>query len=188
MDAPLESILRQAQAGDPEAFASLYRLFSRKVLGLCRHLLGTQEEAEDAASEVFLRAQKAMNSYRSEMPFPTWLYSIASHYCVDQLRRRGLEGRIFSGDQPVEWEPPSKEPSPLGEVLTTERRESVQGAVAALPERYRLPLTLRYYSDLTYDQIAETLQMPRSNVATLIFRGKKELRRILARAGEEGQS
>ncbi|MGH9431960.1 MAG: RNA polymerase sigma factor [Terriglobia bacterium] len=186
MDAPLESILRQAQAGDPEAFASLYRLFSRKVLGLCRHLLRSQEEAEDAASEVFLRAQTGMNSYRSEMPFPAWLYSIASHYCVDRLRRRGLESRIFSSSEPVEWEPASQEPSPLGEVMSTERREMARMAVAALPERYRIPLTLRYYSDLTYDQIAEALDMPRSNVATLIFRGKKELRRVLARAGEEG--
>ena len=187
MDAPLDSILRQAQAGDREAFAGLYRLFSRKVLGLCRHLLGAQQEAEDATSEVFLRAQKAMESYRAEMPFATWLYSIASHYCVDLLRRRGLEGRIFSSSEPVDWEPPSQEPSPLGEVLTAERRQTVQGAVAALPERYRIPLTLRYYGDLTYDQIAETLDMPRSNVATLIFRGKKELRRILARSGKEGQ-
>ncbi|HUY13983.1 MAG TPA: sigma-70 family RNA polymerase sigma factor [Terriglobia bacterium] len=188
MGVQLESILRRARAGDPEAFASLYRLFSRKVLGLCRHLLGNQDEAEDATSEVFLKAQKAMDSYRSEMPFPTWLYSIASHYCVDLLRRRGLESRIFSTAEPVEWEHPSQGPSPLGEVLSAERRETVKRAVAALPQRYRIPLALRYYSDLTYDQIAETIDIPRSNVATLIFRGKKELRRILARAGEEGQS
>jgi RNA polymerase sigma-70 factor (ECF subfamily) len=186
MDAPIESILRQAQAGDQEAFTTLYQLFSRKVLGLCWHLLGTKEDAEDARSEVFLRAQKAMKSYSSSMPFPAWLYSIASHYCVDLLRRKGLESRIFVSHEPLEWEPPSEQPSPLSEVLNSEHREKVKDAVAALPERYRVPLTLRYYGDLTYEQIAETLNMPRNNVATLIFRGKKELRRILARAGEEG--
>jgi RNA polymerase sigma-70 factor, ECF subfamily len=188
MDEQLESILRQAQAGDREAFAGLYRLFSRKVLGLCRHLLGDQEEAEDAASEVFLKAQSNMGSYRTEFPFSAWLYSIASHYCVDRLRRKGLESRIFSAAEPVDWEPASQEPSPLSEILSDERRENVRTAIASLPERYRIPLTLRFYSDFTYDQIAESLDMPRSNVATLIFRGKKELRRILARAGEEGLS
>lgn len=71
--ATMEEVLRRARAGEAEAFAELYRQFFRRVFGLCRHLLGSAEAAEDATSEVFMRAQKAMSSYDSALPFPRWL-------------------------------------------------------------------------------------------------------------------
>ena len=74
----------------------------------------------------------------------------------------------------------SSAPSPLGAVLRTEERAQVRDAVAGLPEKYRLPLVLRYYSELTYNEIAQQLGIQRNYVAALIFRAKQELRRKLA--------
>ena len=77
-------------------------------------------------------------------------------------------------------EAPSAQPSPLGAVMSKEERAQVQNAIARLPENYRLPLTLRYYSELSYDEIAQQLDLERNHVAVLIFRAKQELRRKLA--------
>jgi len=176
----LDAVVKRACAGDDDAFAELYRQFRRRVFGLCQHFLGFVA-AEDASSEVFLRAKRAMSSYDSALPFQRWVLSIAAHHCVDQLRRRRVEQRLFDPGAVEDAEPAGAEPSPLGALLTAEERGAVRAAVERLPERLRLPLVLRYYSELSYEQIAATLGLKRNHVATLIFRGKKELRRALAR-------
>ena len=179
-DATLSALVKRAGAADGEALAALYRHFHRRVLGLCRYLLGSETEAEDAASDVFARLPRAMKSYDSSLPFPRWLMSVTSHYCVDLLRKRNVEKRLFESAQAGEPEAASSTPSPLQEVLSAEARNEVCKAVAALPERYRLPLALRYYNELSYDEIAATLDLTRAHVATLIFRAKQELRRALS--------
>lgn len=184
-EANMEALLRRARAGDREAFADISGSYSRRVFGLCRHLLGSTEAAEDATSEVFLRAQRAMGTYDSSLPFPRWLLSIAGHYCLDQLRRRGVERRVFQTGE-VEEPEATAGLSPLGELLAGEQRAAVREALAALPERYRAPLVLRYYGDLSYQQIAAALDLTRAHVATLLFRAKQELRRTLEWTRKEG--
>ena len=180
-----EAALPRARTGDAAAFAEIYRAFSLRVFWLCRHLLGSAEAAEDATSEVFLRAQRAMNTYNSALPFPRWLLSIAGNYCIDLLRRRRLEARLFAPEEADLAEPAGRAHSPLAGVLTEEKQRAVRAALEALPERYRAPLLLRYYADMSYEEIGATLRLPRSQVATLIFRAKKELRRALAPAEKE---
>jgi RNA polymerase sigma-70 factor, ECF subfamily len=179
-DATVGALVKRAGAADTEAVAALYRRFHHRVFGLCRYLLGSESEAEDAAGEVFTRLPRAMNTYDTSLPFSRWLMSITSHYCVDLLRKRKVESRLFEPAEADAPEPASATPSPLQEVLTAESRDRVRRAVAALPDRYRLPLTLRYYNEMSYDEIAATLELTRAHVATLIFRAKQELRRALS--------
>src|ERR1051325_4130426 len=187
-DAALKVLLQRAGVNDASAVADLYREFRPRVLGLCRYLLGSREEAEDAASEIFLRLQKAMKTYDASLPFPRWLLSITSHYCVDLLRKRRVEQRVFAPSDPDLPEPSSAGVSPLQELLSSEARDTVQAAIESLGERYRLPLVLRYYNDLSYGEIAATLGLTRANVAVLIFRAKQELRAKLAeRAGSNNR-
>ena len=94
-DATLSALAKRAGADDKEALAALYRFFHRRVFGLCRYLLGSETEAEDAASEVFTRLPRAMNTYDASLPFPRWLMSVTSHYCVDLLRKRKVQVRLF---------------------------------------------------------------------------------------------
>jgi RNA polymerase sigma-70 factor, ECF subfamily len=183
-EAALSTVLQRAGAGDAEAFDAVYRHFHPRVFGLCRYLLGSGAEAEDAASEVFARLPRAMKSYDASLPFPRWLLSVTSHHCVDLLRKRQVEGRIFDPSEAEALQSASESPSPLQELLSAEARDGVRAAIEALPERYRLPLVLRYYNDLGYDEIAAALQLTRANVATLIFRAKKELRAALPRGAE----
>ena len=158
----------------------LYKAHYRRVFSLCRYLLNSFDAAEDAAQEAFLRAQRSMESYDRSLPFATWLLSIAGHHCIDVLRRRGTETRLFGSEESEHTEPASGRPGPLGELLADERKDKVRGAIATLPEKYRVPLVLAYCNEMSYDEIASMLYLRRNQVATLIFRAKKELRRLLS--------
>jgi RNA polymerase sigma-70 factor (ECF subfamily) len=183
----MEEVVRRAGRGEPEAFAELYRQFGRRVFGLCKHMLGSKAEAEDARSEIFLRLQRMIGTYDSSLPFSRWLLSAASHYCVDLLRRRRVETRLFV---PEEATPAADSggagagPSPLVELLFDERRGEIREALARLPDNYRIPLVLRYYGEASYDEIAAELGLKRNHVATLIFRAKQELRARLGAGGK----
>jgi len=160
-------------------FGELYKTQYRRVFSLCRYLLNSFDAAEDATHEVFLRAQRGIESYDRSRPLASWLLSIAGHYCVDILRRRSIETRMFEADESGHFEPASAQDGPLGELLAAERGDAVRTAIAALPAKHRLPLVLKYGNDLSYDEIASVLGVGRNQVATLIFRAKRELRRIL---------
>ncbi len=194
----------EAARGDAAAFVELYGLAGRRVYGLCRHMLGSPEAAEDATSEVFLKVHRAFQgiagSYNPEQRFLPWLLSVAGHFCVDQLRRRGLETRIFAApkfetrvedetglDPAANWTESwtsQSQPTVEDRLLADAGRDEVRAALASLAEQYRIPLVLRYDSELSYDEIAATMGLKRNHVATLIFRAKKELRTALKKSHE----
>jgi RNA polymerase sigma-70 factor, ECF subfamily len=179
----LKSVIESARGHDAEALGEIYRRYVRRVFGLCRYMLDSRESAEDATSEVFLKLQRSIESYDGSIPFPTWLLRVAGNQCIDALRRRqrGRQVIVEVEDGAAAIEGAGLEPSLLGLVLSTEEREQVRDAIARLPENYRVPLVLRYYSELSYDEIAQQLGLQRNYVAALIFRAKQELRRKLAR-------
>jgi RNA polymerase sigma-70 factor (ECF subfamily) len=175
--------VERARRGEREGVAEIYERFGRRVLGLCRHLLGSPAAAEDARSDIFLRLARAIDRYDPALPFDRWLLSVTSHHCLDVLRRRRLESRLFAAElEETDRVSAGSEPgpSPLAAVLTDEGRERVRAALLRLPERYRVALALRYYGELGYDEIATQLGLTRNHVAILIFRGKQALRRLLA--------
>jgi RNA polymerase sigma-70 factor, ECF subfamily len=178
----LESVIERAQGHDSEALEEIYRLYVRRVFGLCRHMLESRESAEDATSEVFLKLHRAIKSYDGSIPFLRWLLRVAGNQCIDALRRRqrGRQVMVEVEDGAPAAEPAGSEPSPLGAVLSAEERLQVRDAIARLPENYRVPLILRYYGELSYDEIAQQLGLQKNHVAALIFRAKQELRRKLA--------
>jgi RNA polymerase sigma-70 factor (ECF subfamily) len=167
-------------------FAEIYRSHYRRVFSLCRYLLNSFDAAEDATHEVFLRAQRKLATYDPSLPFSSWLCGIATNHCIDILRRRNTERRIFELDGSDGTEAESSIPTPLGEMMAAERGHDVRNALSQLPEKYRVPLVLAYYNELSYDEIAATLGLGRNHVATLIFRGKQQLRQKLAKPGAIG--
>ena len=176
----LESVIERAQGHHAEALEEIYRRYVRRVFGLCRYMLDSRESAEDATSEVFLKLQRSIESYDGSIPFPRWLLRVAGNQCIDALRRR-QRGRqvIVEVENATAIKAPSSELSPLAAVISTEERAQVRDAIARLPVNYRVPLVLRYYSELSYDEIAQQLNLQRNYVAALIFRAKQELRRKL---------
>ena len=159
----------------------IYNTHYRRVLNLCRYLLNSPDRAEDAAHEAFLRAHARLDSYNPAYPLSTWLLKIASNYCIDLLRRKTAEKRIFDPDPGDSYDPPAGGSSPLGEILAAERGRDVRKALGSLTEKYRVPLVLAYYNELNHEEISAILGVERSQVAVLIFRGKEYLRERLGR-------
>ncbi len=169
-------------------FTAIYQSQHPRVLRLCRYLLNSVDAAEDAAHEVFVRAQARLSTYDPSLPMSSWLSGIASNYCIDVLRRRSTEKRLFDLDAAELPDSPSRGPGALGEILVAERGNEVRAALAGLADKYRVPLVLVYYNEMSYDEIAETLGLTRNLVATLIFRAKQQLRRKLQKEKYRGMS
>ena len=178
----------EPQAPQHQDFADIYKAHYRRVFNLCRYLLNSFDAAEDATHEVFLRAQRKLESYDPSLPFSSWLLGIASNHCIDLLRRRGTERRLFEVEGSDAPEARSAGPSPLGQLLAAERGDDIRSALSELPQKYRVPLVLAYFNELSYDEIARTLGLARNNVATLIFRGKQQLRQKLQKEKRSGLS
>jgi RNA polymerase sigma-70 factor, ECF subfamily len=178
----LESVLERAQGHDAEALGEIHHRYVRRVFGLCRYMLDSRESAEDATSEVFLKLHRSIESYDGSIPFPRWLLRVAGNQCIDVLRRRRRERQVIVEveDGAAVIEATSSEPSPLGTVIRMAERAQLQAVIGRLPENFRVPLVLRYYSELSYDEIGQQLGLQRNHVAVLIFRAKQELRRKLA--------
>lgn len=162
-----------------DGFAELYRSHYRRVYGLCRQLLGEPAGAADAAQEVFVRAQLHFASYDRCQPFAPWIMSIATRYCIDVVRRRSRERRLFGSETDERLEAEAGPADVLGDLLSAERADAVRAAVAALPERYRLPLVLAFYCDSSYAEIAAALGITPAHAGVLIHRAKQTLRRTL---------
>ncbi len=177
----LESVIERARGRDAEALAEIYRRYAKRIFGLCLYMLNSREEAEDATSDVFLKLQRSIESYDGSIPFLNWLLRVTGNLCIDVLRRRqrGRQVIMEANDAATAIEATSLELSPLGAMISKEERAQVRDAIVRLPMNYRVPLVLRYYTELSYDEIAEQLGLQRNYVAALLFRAKQELRRKL---------
>jgi RNA polymerase sigma-70 factor (ECF subfamily) len=175
----------RARAGEAEALGELFAEFRPDLLRLCTRMVGPVD-AEDSTNEAFQRAQRRLDRYDTAQPFKGWLLSIAAHHCVDRLRRRSLEKRLFDPDESDIEGLASQSGSALDELIQTRRQTSVRDAIDRLPDRHRAPLVLRYFADLDYDAIGAELSLTRSQVATSLFRAKQRLRELLRSEGEAG--
>ena len=174
-----ENLRGAPQASDESSFEALFRAHEVDVQRHCRRLLGDQAE-RDATQEVFLRARRGFASWDSERPFRPWLLAVAGNHCIDQLRRRSRETRIFDSRDLDPGDLLHPGPSPLRLTLRSEERGHLLDALDRLPQKYRLPLVLRYFQELDYDAIGEVLGVSRGQVGTLLFRAKRLLRQALS--------
>lgn len=163
-------------SSDPDAFGGAFQAHERDVRRLCRRLLGDEASAEDALGETFLRAQTGFAGYDPERSLRSWLLGIAANHCVDLLRRRATEKRLFDDAEADRDDLAGREPSPLQRMVEAEQRAELLAAVDALPPKYRLPLVLRHFADLDYGAIGALLDVSRNQVGTLLFRAKRRLR------------
>ena len=168
-------------------FEAEYRSSYGRVFGLCLRLLGGTVLAEDAAQDAFVRAYRALDRYDPVQPFGAWVIGIARNHCIDLLRRR-RHGELRFGDEAAELAAAESESTEgVDALVITERGAKVRAAIAALPEKYRLPILLAYYDDASYDEIAEALGLSRNHVGVLLLRGKQALRKALAPSEEESR-
>jgi RNA polymerase sigma-70 factor, ECF subfamily len=171
-------LIADVRAGNRGAFAALVETYQTGVYNLCYRMLGDAREAEDAAQETFLRSYSQLHRYDPSRPFNTWLFAIASHYCVDRLRKRRLKWLSLDDDLLAEGEMwRSTTPGPEEGVLDHERRDEVTAMLARLAPHDRSVIVLRYWSGLSYAEIADVLGATVSSVKSRLHRVRVALGR-----------
>ena len=168
--------LEQARQGDQEAFGKLVEAFQGPVFNLAYRMLNNPGEAEEAAQEVFIRAYTRLHTYRPEHKFSTWILSITSNYCIDLIRKR--RALLLSIDEPLPPHPAlmsEKEKGPESQMVVSEREDMVQELLQGLAPDYRQAVILRYWHDLSYDEIAQVMDTTVSAIKSRLFRARKQL-------------
>ena len=177
-EADLARLLSQVRTGDTEAWGELYRQYAPAIFRFCRRLLPTREDAEDATTEIFVKVRQKIGTYDSSRPFTAWLYKVASNHCWDTLRRRRIRQDLETGDlETLPLEHP--DPGQLERLQNEHTSKAVRAGLARLPDRARMALVLRYYADMSYEEIADTLGVRRPFVGVLLLRARHQLRDAL---------
>ena len=166
-------MIHGALSGDHTAFTLLVETYQSPVFNLCYRMLGDRCEAEDAAQEAFLRAYSRLRSYDPTRPFKTWLFSIAAHYCIDRLRKRRVT-LLGIDDEPIQYHPALREhtPGPLEMAERGERQDGVQALLLELPAQDRAAIVMRYWYDLSYEEIAAATGVTVSSVKSRLHRAR----------------
>ena len=175
-----QRLIQRAQRGDQDAFAVLVREHQTYVYDLALRVLNDEDEALDLAQETFVRAWTALPNFRGQSQFRTWLYRIATNLCYNRLP--GLRRSISEMGDDALSEIPSGVAAfddPAHGLESTEMRSFLHNAIDELDESYRLLISLRYQSELSYEEIATTLNLPLGTVKTGLFRAKEKLRLAL---------
>jgi RNA polymerase sigma-70 factor (ECF subfamily) len=169
-----EEWVAQARAGDRQAFTLLVEAYQVPVYNLCRRMLGNPGEAEDAAQETFWRAFQALERYDPQRPFATWLLSIAAHHCIDYLRRRRLVALSLEA-MPDYHDTPDSAPGPESSAEAHERERRVAHMLQTLDPLDRAAIVMRYWYDLSYEEMGEALSLSVSAVKSRLHRARRQL-------------
>ena len=174
---PTELIAR-ARAGDTLAWGDLYKEYAPAIFRFCRRAMPTKEDAEDATMEIFMKLRDKLSQYDQTRSFTAWLYKVAANHCWDMLRRRKLRQDKETEDvdeMPLEC----TEPNQLEKLIEERTSEEVRKALDKLGVRARMALVMRYYSDMSYDEIADALGVRRAFVGVVLLRARHDLRQAI---------
>lgn len=182
-----EELIRRAQSGDEHAFEQLLLAHQKSVYNLCLRMTGNPDDALDVSQEVFLRLWRSLGQYQFDAAFSTWLFRLTSNLCIDFLRTRKRKAHLSltvmqSGETEEtgeEYSVPDAAPLPEEQVLHAEKKQAVERAMASLPEDYRAVMQLRVVEELSYEQIAEVLQIRIGTVKSRLARARMQLRKLL---------
>ena len=169
-----------AQQGKRLALEELFERHYTRIFGVCRRMLRHEDDACDAAQESFLAITRNLQKFSREAAFSTWAYSIAVNVCKDELKRRQRQSVLPPEAEVFETSSSRNIPGEVAEITV-----DVQAALAQLKEEYRTALVLREQAELSYDEIAELLEVPVGTVRSRIARGRAELVRLLELAEPE---
>lgn len=166
--------IEQARQGDDGAFGCLVESYQKPVFSLCYRMLGNSRDAEDAAQESFIRAYRYLNKFDPNRSFATWLLSIASHYCIDRMRKRRLN-TVSTDVLPPEVVPDRNAPNPEKVFRNEEKELAIQRLLNDLKPTDRAAIILRYWHDYSEKEIAEALDLTVSAVKSRLYRSRQSL-------------
>ena len=181
-------IVRRVLAGDVNAFGTLVTEYEKGVYAIAQRMTGNPEDAADMTQETFIKAYNSLQSFRGDSKFSVWLYRIASNVCLDFLRSRSRKPAVslsVEDDEGEETELDIADESQSPELLLERglTRDAVRRGLQALPPDYKQILLLREIQGLSYEEIADVLQIEVGTVKSRIFRARKRLCTFLIEDG-----
>jgi len=180
-----ELLISRAAKGDAAAFNELLGLHEKKMYAVCLRMCGNHEDAQDCLQEAMLRVYRAISGFKGQSSFSTWLYRVTMNTCLDELRRRknkqatSLDGLLDTG-----WAPTDDLDTPERHAIASEKRRTIERAIAELPEDMRSAIVLRDVQGFSYDEIAQMLGANVGTIKSRISRGREKLREKLSSALE----
>lgn len=174
------ALIEAAAGGDPAAFEKLMRMHEGKMYAVALRMCASREDAQDCMQEAMIRAYRAIENFRFQSSFSTWIYRITMNTCLDELRRRkvrqatSLDALLDAG-----WAPSGGE-SPEGHAMEQDRKRALEQAIRTLPEDMRAAIVLRDIQGYSYDEIADILSVNVGTIKSRISRGREKLREILS--------
>jgi RNA polymerase sigma-70 factor, ECF subfamily len=188
-----QEVVLLARSGREAAYRELIRRYERPVFALLFRMVRDRELAEDLSQETFIKALNAIESYRPEFKFSSWIFKIANNAAIDHLRRRELDTLSLDGSphaetpeamQATALQIGARQETPLDTVEAKELGSEIEAAIGRLRPEYRSCILLRHVEGRAYEEIAEILDLPLGTVKTYIHRARNELRVALAHLKE----
>jgi RNA polymerase sigma-70 factor, ECF subfamily len=183
---PDAALMLRVKGGDMQAFEALVEKYKHPVINVMYRMIRDLEEAEDLAQNVFVRVFQSADRYQASAKFSTWIFTIARNLCLNEIRRRGRhpEDSLESSQLENEGQAPrqfqdNRTFSPPQAFLHAELVRKIQEAVAELPEKQRLAISLCQEDELSYEEIAVVLECSLSATKSLIHRGRETLKQKL---------
>jgi len=174
-----QEIVAQFRSGDRDAFAKLVQKYQSRVLTLATRILDNRSEAEDVAQDIFVKVFQSLHEFRGASRFSTWLYRITVNHCLNYIRRRTRQQQTLVAAEPEEWMQESPTSNPHRTLEQKERWALVQAKLQVLSPEYRTILLLRDFEGLSYEEIADVLQLESGTVKSRLHRARTELKALL---------
>lgn len=179
-------MIEKSQQGDRSSFGELIQLYQDRIYTLCRYLLENPEDANDAAQDTFVKAFIGIKDYTPTASFYTWLYRIAVNTCLDHKRKFSLRAFFFPSDSnSIVDDFPSQFPSPEAALATKQSLQVFQTALNRLSPKLRTVIVLKELEGLSYEEIAEVLDVSVGTVKSRISRAREELQLMTKKITEQ---
>jgi len=177
-------LIRSALKGDDSAFKRLMGKYHDAIFNFINRMVRDKQHVEDLTQEAFIKAFNSLNSFNDEYAFSTWLYKIATNNSIDYIRKKKLQ--MYSIDKPIDagdsdytFELPDESYEADKDIISKQRRQLLNDAIAELPPRYKKVIHLRHVDEKSYEEIAKELKLPIGTVKAHIFRAREILYRSL---------
>ncbi len=172
-----QALVKKVLNGDLDEYGELVQIYQSSVFNVCYRVLGNRRDAEDLTQEAFLRAYNNLGSYDPGRPFGPWMRTLAANLCYNKLNRRELT-RVDLED---ERDLPEKETihNPENALEFSQENQKLYQALWDLPQQYRIAVELRHFQELSYQEMAQTLNLPLNTVRSHLYRGRQKLAALL---------
>ncbi|MFY0545134.1 RNA polymerase sigma factor [Brevibacillus sp. H7] len=167
-------LIRKAQAGDHDALVELLRSIENAVYRSAFYILGNEQDALDASQEALIRIYRKIDTYQEKAKFSTWVQRIVSNICMDKFRAKKETVSIDEHELIIPVRNNVED-----EVLLSSLSCDIEKAIGQLPHQYRMVVILRYLEDFSYQEIADTLELPLNTVKSYLFRARQQLQELL---------